>query len=117
MQAYAKGLSPIGRHPRVTLRHPSLQLDGRADRLDSAAEFDHHAVTHRFHDTAVKTLDHGRHQFGQMRTEVDECAFLVGTHHAAVADDIGEQDRRESTVGGIGRHRRARQRAAFSRAA
>ena len=98
MQADAEGLAPIGGQLGVALEHAALQFDGRAHRLDGAAELDHHAVADRLDDAAMETLDDRPHQFGEMRTQIDERLLLVGAHQAAVAVDVGEQDRREPTI-------------------
>ena len=92
MQADAEGLLPVGRLAGIALGHAPLQLDRRAHRLDGAAELGHHAVAHRLDDAAVEAVDHRRHQLGEMRAEIGERLLLVGTHQAAVARHVGEQD-------------------------
>jgi hypothetical protein len=105
MKPDAEGLAAIGGRAGVALDHAALQLDGRAYRLDGTAELDQHAVTHRLDDAAVEALDHRRHQLGEMGTQIDQRALLVGAHQPAVAVDVGDQDGREAPVGGRGLHR------------
>ena len=90
----------------VALDHAALQLDGRAHRLDGAAELDQHAVADRLDDAAMEALDDRRHQLGEMRAQIDQRLLLVGAHHAAVAVDVREQDGREPPVGAVVGHRR-----------
>jgi hypothetical protein len=105
VQADAEGLAPLGRQVGIALAHAALQLDRRAHRLDRAGELHQHAVADRLHDAAAKTLDDRPDQLGKMGPQVEQRLLLVGAHHAAVAIDVGEQDRRQPPIRGRIGHR------------
>ena len=81
----------------VALAHRALDRDGAFDRVDGAAELDQRAVAHHLDDAAVARGDGGIEHLAPDLSQRGERAGLVLAHHAAVADDVGGEDRRESS--------------------
>ena len=74
---------------------PFVDLDRAADRLDHAAELDDHPVAHPLDDPPAMGLDGRIEQFAAERAHPRQRRLLVGAGQAAVADDVGDQDRRD----------------------
>ena len=83
------------RHAGVALDHRVLHFDGAAHRVDDAAEFDDAAVAGALDDAAVMHGDGRVDQVAAKRPEPRENAIFVRAGEPAVADDVGDQDRRE----------------------
>ena len=72
-----------------------LHLDRAAHRVDDAAELDDAAVAGALDDAAVMRGDGRVDQVAAERPKPRKRAVLVRAGEPAVADDIGDQDRRE----------------------
>ena len=79
----------------VALDEPLRDLDRAADRLDHAAELDDHPVAHPLDDPPAMGLDGRIEQFAAERAHPRQRRLFVGAGQAAVADDVGDQDRRD----------------------
>ncbi len=95
MNADAKLDAPVRRQARVALDHAVLHLDRAAHRVDHAAELDDAAVAGALDDAAVMHGDGRVDQIAAERPEPRERAILVRSGEPAVADNVGDQDRRE----------------------
>jgi hypothetical protein len=79
----------------VALAHAVLHLDGAAHGVDDAAEYDDVAVTGALDDAAVMHGDRRADQVAAERPEPGEHAILVGAGKPRIADNVGNQDRRQ----------------------
>ena len=95
MNADAKLNAPIGRHAGVAFDEAVLHFDRAAHRVDDAAEFDDRAVAGALNDAAVMGRDGGVDEIAAQPPEARKRAILVRASEPAIADDIGNQDRRE----------------------
>ena len=82
-----------GSAARLRSRHRALDRDGALDRVDDAAELDQRAIAHHLDDAAVARRDGRVERLAPDLPQRGERAGLVGAHHAAVADDVGGEDR------------------------
>jgi hypothetical protein len=80
----------------VALDHPALHRNGAGHGLNHAREFDEDAIAGRLDDPALVLGNLRVDQFATMSSEPREGASLVESHEAAVADDIGGENGRES---------------------
>ena len=78
----------VGSHSLVALGHTALLLDGAADGVHRANEFDQNPVACTFDDASAMFGDVWLEKFKAVRVEARERALLVGPHKPAVADDI-----------------------------
>ncbi len=95
MHADAKLDAPILRHAGVALDQALLHFDGAAHRVDHAAEFDDDPVASALDDAAVVGGDGGVDEVAAKTPKTRQRAVLVRPGEPAIADDIGDQDRRE----------------------
>ena len=79
----------------VALDEAVLHLDGAADRVDHAAEFDEAAVAGALDNAAMVHGDGRIDEVAAQRPQSHERALLVCTGEPAVADDVRDQDRRD----------------------
>ena len=79
----------------VALDHAVLHFDRAAHRVDHAAELDDAAVAGALDDAAVMHGDGGIDQIAAQRPQPRQRAILVRAGEPAIADDIGDQDRRD----------------------
>src|SRR5262249_34316302 len=77
VDANAKPDTPLIGYVRLAVEHPTLHLDGAADRVDDAREFHEHAVAGILDDAPVIFLDLRIDQLPEMRLEAVVRAFLV----------------------------------------
>lgn len=88
----------VGLHIRVLSGHAALDFDGAAQRVHGAGKLDQHAVTGGLHNASAMLGD------GRIDQRLPDCfqprqrSFLVGAHEAAIAGDIGCQNRRETPL-------------------
>ncbi len=87
--------SPLGRHAGVALDEAGLHFDRAAHRVDHAAELDDASVAGALDDAAVMGGDRRVDEIAAEAPKARESPVLVGAGEPAVADDIGDQDRRE----------------------
>ena len=80
---------------RVAVDHRVLHFECAAHGVDHAAELDHAAVAGALDDTAVMHGDCGINQIAAQRSQPRKNALLVRSGEPAVADHIGNQDRRD----------------------
>ena len=95
MDSDAKLDPPFGRHAGIALDEAVLHLDRAAHRVDHAAELDDAAVAGALDDAAAMGGDGGIDQVAAEAPQPRKRPLLVGAGEAAVADDVGHQDRRE----------------------
>ena len=95
MYAHSEFDATIGWHARIAFDHCVLHFDRAANRVDDAPELDDAAVTGAFHHAATVGGDGRVDQIAAKPAQVRERALLVGADEPAIADDIGNQDRRE----------------------
>ena len=95
MNADAELDAALGRHAGVALDHAVLHLDRAAHRVDHAAELDEAAVAGALDDAPVMRGDGGIDQIAAQPPEPRQRAILVRAGEPAVADDVGDQDRRD----------------------
>ena len=77
---------------RIALGGTALRVEREAHRVDGAGEFHQRAVAGGLDDAAVMFGNLGMEQFAPDRLYRGKGAFLVGAHHAAIADHIGGED-------------------------
>ena len=94
MNADAELDAALGRHAGVALDHAVLHLDRAAHRVDHAAELDEAAVAGALDDAPVMHGDGGIDQIAAQRPQPRQRAILVRAGEPAVADHVGDQDRR-----------------------
>ena len=94
MNADTKLDAALGRQAGVALDEADLHLDGAAHRVDHAAEFDEAAVAGSLDDAPVMRVDGGIDQIAAKPPQPRKRALLVRAGEPAVANDIGDQDRR-----------------------
>ncbi len=75
-----------------------LDHDRAAHGVHGARELDQGAVAHELNDAPAVLADRGLEELPVQGLEARQCALLVGTHEAAVADDIGGQDGGQSAL-------------------
>ena len=85
----------LGRHAGVALDEAVLDFDRAAHRIDHAAELDDDAVAGAFEDAPVMRGDGGIDQIAPQPTKTRKRAVFVRSRKPAVADHIGDQDRRD----------------------
>src|SRR6516164_4819767 len=85
----------VGRQAGVALDHAALGFDRAAYRVHHAAKLDDAAVPGTPDDPAVVERNGRVKEVAAERPEARERAFLVGSHKPRVADDVGDQDRRQ----------------------
>ena len=95
MNAAAEIDAPVGRNSDVALDHRILNGYGASHRFDDAAELHESAVACALEHAAVLARDRRVDEFGAQLAQPREGAVLVGARHAAEADDVGGQDRRD----------------------
>ena len=94
MGADAKFNPLFGRNARVALDHSCLHFDRATRRIEHAAEFGDEPVAGALDDPAVVSRYRRIDQIAEERAQPRERSLLVRTRKAAVANDIGDQDRR-----------------------
>jgi hypothetical protein len=94
MNADAKFDAAFGRQAGVALDHAILDFDRAAHCIDHAAEFDEAPIAGTLDDAPVVRGNGGVDQVAPEPPKARERAILVRSGQPAVADDIGDQDRR-----------------------
>ena len=95
MDADAELDAALGRQAGVALDHAVLHFDGAAHGVDDAAELDERPVAGALDDAAIVHGDGRIDQVAAQRSQPRQDAILVRAGEAAVADHIGDQDRRD----------------------
>ena len=95
MNADAELDAALGRHAGVALDHAGLHLDGAPHGVDHAAELDDVAVAGALDDAPVMSGDGRVDEIAAEAPQARQCAILVRAGEPAVADNVGDQDRRE----------------------
>ena len=85
----------LRRHSGVALDHAVLHLDRAAHGVDHAAKLDEDAVAGALDDAAMMGGDGGIDQVAAQTPEPRQRTVLVGAGEPAVADHVGDQDRRD----------------------
>ena len=83
-----------GATPGVALDHGVLHFDCAAHRVDDAAELDDAAVAGALDDAAMVHGDRGVDQIAAQRPQPRQGSIFVRAGEPAVADHVGDQDRR-----------------------
>ena len=102
MNANAKEDAPVHRHFGIALDHRALHFDREAHGIDDAAELDDAAVAGALDDAAMM---HGNERVDQVaaeRPEPRQNSIFVRTRQPAIADHVGNQDRRNFSGFGHG---------------
>ena len=94
MNADAELDAALGRQAGVALDQAVLHFDRAAHRVDHAAKLDEAAVAGALDDPPVMRGDGGVDQVAAEPPKARERAILVRSREPAIADDIGDQDRR-----------------------
>ena len=94
MNADAELDAALGRQARIALDQAVLHFDRKAHRVDHAAELDEAAVAGALDDPPMMGGDGGVDQVAPQAPKARERAILVRSREPAIADDIGDQDRR-----------------------
>ena len=84
-----------GGDPGVALDHAVLDFDRAAHRVDDAAELDDAAVAGALDDAPVMHGDGWIDEVAAKRPQPRQRAILVRAGESAVADNVGDQDRRD----------------------
>ena len=95
MDADAEHDPAFGRHAGVALDEAVLHLDRAAHGVDHAAELDEAAVAGALHDAAMMHGDCGIDQVAAKPPQSRQRPLLVRSGEPAVADHVGDQDRRD----------------------
>ena len=98
MGADAKYDPSVGRDARIALDHSGLHFDCAMRRIDHTAEFSDEPVAGALDDPAMVSGDRGLNQIANERAQSRQRSLLVRVCEPAVADDIGDQDRRDFPV-------------------
>ena len=93
---------PVLGDTRVALPHGDLNLDGKGDRIDDAAEFHQRAIAHELDCSAVMLCRFGLDQLLAVALERGQRPRLVVPHEAAVANHVGSQDCSKLATGVLG---------------
>ena len=93
MNADAEFDAPLRRQAAVALGHAVLHFDRAAHRVDYAAELDDEPVAGAFEYASVVDFDRRIDEIAAQRPKPRERALFVGAGEAAVADDVGGEDR------------------------
>jgi hypothetical protein len=94
MNADAELDAALGRQTGIALDKPALHFDRAAHRIDHAAKLDENPVAGALDDPPVMGGDGGVDQVASEPPKARERAILVRSREPAVADHIGDQDRR-----------------------
>ncbi len=94
MNADAELDAALGRQSGVALDEAVLHLDRAAHRVDHAAKLDQAPVAGALDDPPAMGGDGGVDQVASQAPKAREGAILVRSREPAIADDIGDQDRR-----------------------
>ena len=119
MDADAEFDAALGRQARVALDEAVLHFDRATHGVDHAAELDEAAVAGALDDPPAMRGDGGVDQIAAQPPQARQGAILVRASQPAVADHIGDQDRRNFPGFGHGASSRVMQnttRKGFSRA-
>ena len=100
VDAHTEGDAPDFRHMRVASGHGVPDLDGAPHGLDDIRKLGQKAVTHQPYDAPVVPGDLGFDQFFAPARERVERPGHVHAHEAGIADDVGGQDRGETSFHG-----------------
>ena len=84
-----------GGRPALRSIDAALHFDRAAHGVDHAAELDEAAVAGALDDAAVMRGDGGIDQIAAQPPEPRQRAILVRAGEPAIADDVGDQDRRD----------------------
>ena len=95
MNADAELDAALGRQAGVALDEAVLHLDRAAHSVDHAAELDENAVAGALDDAPVMSGDGRVDQIAAQPAEARQGAVLVRAGEPAVADHVGDQDRRD----------------------
>src|SRR5262249_51960674 len=95
MDADAEFDPSVGWHPCVALDKTGLHLDRAPHRVDGAAELDDAAVSSTLDDATPMGRDRGVDEVAAQAPETRKRAILVRAGEPAVADHVGDQNRRE----------------------
>ena len=95
MDADAELDAALRRQAGIALDHAVLHLDRAAHGVDHAAELDDAAVAGALDDAAMVHGDGGIDQIAAQRPEPRQGAILVRARQPAVADHVGDQNRRD----------------------
>ena len=79
----------------VALRHRPLDFDGATDRVDHAGEFYQRAIAHELHDAPLWSGNLRIDQILAGALEARQCIRSFSLHKAAVANDVGGENRRK----------------------
>jgi hypothetical protein len=85
---------PVLRQAGVALDHGVLHFDGRTHGVDHAPELNNASVAGALDDAAVMRRDCGIDEVAAEAPKARERAVLVRSSEPAVADHIGDQNRR-----------------------
>ena len=85
----------LGLQASVALDHAVLHLYGATHGVDHAAELDKNAVSGPLDDAPVVRVDGGIDQVAAQTPQPRQSAILVRAGEPAVADHVGDQDRRD----------------------
>ena len=85
----------LGRQAGIALDQALLHFDRAAHGIDHAAEFDEAAVAGALDDAPIMRGDGGVDQIAAQPPEPRQRAVLVGAGEPAVADHVGDQNRRD----------------------
>ena len=102
MNADAELDAALGRQARIALDQAVLHFDRAAHRVDYAAKLDEDSVAGALDDAPVMRGDGGIDQVAAQPPQPRERAILVRAREPAVADDVGDQDRRNLSGFGHG---------------
>jgi hypothetical protein len=99
IDADAKLDAAIGQNTQVAVCHLALHLYRAARGVDDARELDQEPVTGRLDDPAMMLSDLRIDQLPTMRLQAFKRAFLVASHQARVASNVGRQDGCQPPIG------------------
>ena len=83
----------------LALGKAALDIEPAADRIKRAREHNECSVPHATHGTAAMSSDGEIDQLANLAYHARVGAVLVAAHHAAIADNIREQYRRQAAGG------------------
>ncbi len=85
----------VGRHARVAFGEAALHLQRAPDSFDHAAKLDHRAVAGALDEPTVVDGDGGVDEVAAQGPQARKRPLLVSAGQPAIADDVGDQNRRD----------------------
>jgi len=98
IDANAKRDLAVRRDAGIAITHAFLHACRAAHGIDHAAEFDEKTVSHRLDDATAMLSDQRVDQLLAVRFQCNKSAALIVAHQAAIAGNVGRNDRCQASL-------------------